>query len=71
MDKFDTIFSARDKKTDNYTVTATIPAEGKKPYVTTSLALRGGYDAPAEAFLWHPNPLINRMWARQHEASRK
>ena len=71
MDKFDTIFSARDKKTDNYLVTATIPTEGKKSYVTTSLALRGGYAAPAEAFLWHPNPVINQMWARQHEASRK
>jgi|APGre2960657404_1045060.scaffolds.fasta_scaffold392681_2 hypothetical protein len=71
MDKFDTIFSARDKKTDNYLVTATIPTEGKKSYVTTSLALRGGYDAPAEAFLWHPNHAVTRMWAKQHEASRK
>ena len=71
MDKFDTIFSARDKKTDNYLVTATIPIEGKKSYVTTSLALRGGYDAPAEAFLWHPNPAVTRMWAKQHEASLK
>ena len=71
MKQLDTIFSVPDKKTDNYTVTATEPAEGKKSYVATSLALRGGYDAPAEAFLWHPNPTINRMWAKQHEASRK
>ena len=71
MDKFDTIFSARDKKTDNYLVTATIPIEGKKSYVTSSLALRGGYDAPAEAFLWHTNPAVIRMWAKQHEASLK
>ena len=71
MKQLDTIFSVRDKKTDNYSVTATAPVQGKKSYVTTSLALRGGYDAPAEAFLYHPNPTINRMWARQHEASRK
>jgi hypothetical protein len=71
MKQLDTIFSARDEKTDNYSVTATAPVQGKKSYVLTSLALRGGYDAPAEAFLWHPNPTINRMWARQHEASRK
>ena len=71
MNQVDTIFSVRDKKTDNYSITASEPAEGKKSYVTTSLTLRGGYDAPAEAFLYHPNLTINRMWARQHEASRK
>ena len=71
MNQVDTIFSVPDKKTDNYSVTDTAPAQGKKSYVTTSLALRGGYDAPAEAFVYHPNATINRMWARQHEASRK
>ena len=71
MNQVDTIFSVPDKKTDNYLVTATIPTEGKKSYVTTSLALRGGYDAPAEAFLWHPNPAVTRMWAKQHKASLK
>ena len=33
---------------------------------------RGNYDLTAEAYLWHPDPAINRMWARQHEeANRK
>ncbi len=45
--------------------------EPKKPhYQQLNLNSRGGYDLTAEAFIYHPNPAVFRMWAQQHEASK-
>jgi len=39
-------------------------------YQQLNLNSRGGYDLTAEAFIYHPNPAVFRMWAQQHEASK-
>ena len=45
--------------------------EGKKPhYQQLNLNSRGGYDLTAEAFIYHPDPAVCRMWHAQHEASK-
>ena len=45
--------------------------EPKKPhYQQVNLNKRGGYDLGPEAFIYHPNPAVFRMWAQQHEASK-
>jgi hypothetical protein len=45
--------------------------EPKKPhYQQLNLNSRGGYDLTAEAFIYHPNPAVCRMWHAQHEASK-
>jgi len=44
----------------------------KQPEPTKlGLLERGNYNLTPEAYQWHPDPAINRMWAKQHEASRK
>jgi hypothetical protein len=46
-------------------------AESKKPhYQQLNLNSRGGYDLTPEAFVYHPNPAVCRMWHAQHEASK-
>lgn len=43
----------------------------KKPhYQQVNLNKRGGYDLTPEAFVYHPNPAVCRMWHAQHEASK-
>lgn len=45
--------------------------ESKKPhYQQVNLNKRGGYDLGPEAYVYHPNPAVFRMWAQQHEASK-
>lgn len=39
-------------------------------YQQLNLNSRGGYDLTAEAFVYHPNPAVCRMWHAQHEASK-
>ena len=52
--------------------TAVITEPKRAHYQQLNLNSRGGYDLTPEAYLWHPDPAINRMWARQHEeANRK
>jgi hypothetical protein len=48
-----------------------VTKESKKPFVRTSFDQRGGYDLTAEAYLWHPDPAVNRMWARQHDEANR
>ena len=42
----------------------------KAHYQQLNLNSRGGYDLTPEAFVYHPNPAVCRMWAQQHEASK-
>jgi hypothetical protein len=45
--------------------------EAKKPhYQQLNLNSRGGYDLGPEAFVYHPNPAVCRMWHAQYEASK-
>ena len=45
--------------------------EPKKPrYQQVNLNKRGGYDLGPEAYVYHPNPAVCRMWHAQHEASK-
>ena len=50
--------------------TAVITESKKAHYQQLNLNSRGGYDLTAEAFVYHPNPAVCRMWAQQHEASK-
>jgi hypothetical protein len=50
--------------------TAVITEPKKAHYQQLNLNSRGGYDLTAEAFIYHPNPAVFRMWAQQHEASK-
>ncbi len=50
--------------------TAVITEPKKAHYQQLNLNLRGGYDLTPEAFVYHPNPAVCRMWAQQHEASK-
>jgi hypothetical protein len=49
--------------------TAVITEPKKAHYQQLNLNSRGGYDLTPEAFIYHPNPAVCRMWA-QHEASK-
>ena len=50
--------------------TAVITEPKRAHYQQLNLNSRGGYDLTAEAFIYHPNPAVFRMWAQQHEASK-
>ena len=50
--------------------TAVITKPKKAHYQQLNLNSRGGYDLTPEAFIYHPNPAVFRMWAQQHEASK-
>jgi hypothetical protein len=50
--------------------TAVITEPKKAHYQQLNLNSRGGYDLTPEAFVYHPNPAVCRMWAQQHEASK-
>ena len=44
--------------------------EPKRNYQLINVNKRGGYDLTPDAYVWHPNPAVCRMWAQQHEASK-
>ena len=50
--------------------TAVITEPKRAHYQQLNLNSRGGYDLTPEAFVYHPNPAVCRMWAQQHEASK-
>jgi len=50
--------------------TAVITEPKKAHYQQLNLNSRGGYDLTPEAFVYHPNPAVCRMWHAQHEASK-
>jgi hypothetical protein len=50
--------------------TAVITEPKKAHYQQLNLNSRGGYDLTPDAFVYHPNPAVCRMWAQQHEASK-
>ena len=50
--------------------TAVITEHKKPHYQQVNLNKRGGYDLTPEAFVYHPNPAVCRMWHAQHEASK-
>ena len=50
--------------------TAVITEPKRAHYQQLNLNLRGGYDLTPEAFVYHPNPAVCRMWHAQHEASK-
>ena len=50
--------------------TAVITEPKKAHYQQLSLNSRGGYNLTPEAFVYHPNPAVCRMWHAQHEASK-
>jgi len=50
--------------------TAVINEPKKAHYQQLNLNSRGGYDLPPDAYLYHPDPAVFRMWAQQHEASK-
>ena len=49
---------------------AVITEPKKAHYQQLNLNSRGGYDLKPEAFVYHPNPAVCRMWHAQHEASK-
>jgi len=50
--------------------TAVITEPKKAHYQQLNFNSRGGYDLTPEAFVYHPNPAVCRMWHAQHEASK-
>jgi hypothetical protein len=42
--------------------------QSKPNYKLFNLNLRGGYDLPPDAYVWHPDPAVSRMWGQQIEA---
>lgn len=50
--------------------TAVITDPKKPHYQQLNLNSRGGYNLGPEAYIYHPNPAVFRMWAQQHEASK-
>jgi len=50
--------------------TAVITEPKKAHYQQLNLNSRGGYNLTPEAFVYHPNPAVCRMWHAQHEASK-
>jgi len=50
--------------------TAVITEPKKAHYQQLNLNSRGGYDLTPDAFVYHPNPAVCRMWHAQHEASK-
>jgi hypothetical protein len=50
--------------------TAVITEPKKAYYQQLNLNSRGGYDLTPEAFVYHPNPAVCRMWHAQYEASK-
>jgi hypothetical protein len=50
--------------------TSVITEPKKAHYQQLNLNSRGGYDLTPEAFVYHPNPAVCRMWHAQHEASK-
>jgi len=50
--------------------TAVITEPKKAHYQQLNLNSHGGYDLTPEAFVYHPNPAVCRMWHAQHEASK-
>jgi hypothetical protein len=50
--------------------TEVITEPKKAHYQQVNLNKRGGYDLTPEAFVYHPNPVVCRMWHAQHEASK-
>ena len=50
--------------------TAVITEPKRAHYQQLNLNSRGGYDLTAEAFVYHPNAAVCRMWAQQREASK-
>ena len=40
----------------------------KAHYQQLNFNSRGGYDLGPEAYVYHPDPAVFRMWAQQHEA---
>ena len=50
--------------------TAVITGPKKAHYQQLNFNSRGGYDLTPEAFVYHPNPAVCRMWHAQREASK-
>jgi len=50
--------------------TEVITEPKKAQYQQLNLNSRGGYDLTPEAFVYHPNPAVCRMWHAQYEASK-
>ena len=50
--------------------TAVITEPKREHYQQLNLNSRGGYDLTAEAFVYHPNPAVSRMWGQQLRASK-
>jgi hypothetical protein len=42
--------------------------QSKANYKLFNLNLRGGYDLTPDAYVWHPDPAVSRMWGQQIEA---
>lgn len=43
----------------------------KKPhYQQLNLNLRGGYDLTSDAYIYHPDPAVSRMWGQQLRAGK-
>ena len=50
--------------------TAVITEPKRAHYQQLNLNSRGGYDLTPEAFVYHPNPAVCRMWGQQLGASK-
>jgi hypothetical protein len=48
--------------------TAVITEPKRAHYQQLNLNSRGGYDLPAEAYIYHPDPAVRSMWGQQIEA---
>jgi hypothetical protein len=61
-------YHCNDLRRDSNTAVITEPK--KAHYQQLNLNSRGGYDLTPEAFVYHPNAAVCRMWHAQHEASK-
>ena len=48
--------------------TAVIAEPKKAHYQQLNFISRGGYDLTPDAYVWHPDPAVSRMWGQQIEA---
>ena len=55
------------RKGENTQVTAQV---AKRNYQLFNLNSRGGYDLTPDAYIYHPEPAVSRMWGQQLRAGK-
>jgi hypothetical protein len=63
-----TTYHYNDLRRDSNTAVITEPK--KAHYQQLNLISRGGYELGPEAYIYHPDPAVSRMWGQQLRASK-